>query len=430
MKAFLEEMAQPYLIRIIEEDKGTIQTKLAEIWNSKKDSIMMDGFRKGKVPQDVAEKKYGFENLYRPYIDELLHTAIDNVNSENNVTIMDLQQVYPEKLSKDGIVMQAVAYLKPSVTELDYSNVEVTKLDNNPTEDEINAQIEALRQQQALIVPITDRPVQFGDIVVVSYIGYLDGTPFQGGQASKQQLTLVEKSFIPGFGEQIVGMTPNETKNFEVTFPENYHAENLKGKTTTFDLTLHEIKVKDLPELDDEFAITNGSDTFANFKTSLVEGLVQKKAQFNQSKTETEICLELVKRVKVSPIPQAMIQKRLDTLLQQEAHNVSLSAEDYLTQRKITKEVFDRTYYQVALRDLKVQLILDYVATQENLVVSEEERSDYLTAEADRLGYSLEQIKNMASVDQIDAQVRLRKAYDYLLANATYVEAKVGQEKA
>ena len=229
MKAVLEEMAQPYLIRIIEEDKEAISSKLNEIWSSKKNSVMLDGFRKGKVPQNLAEQKLGFENLYRPYIDELIQDAINKVNNENEVTIMDLQQIVPEKLDKNGIVMQAVAYLKPTVSELDYSKVEVTKLDNEATDEEVSLQLSSLQEQNALVAPVTDRGVEFGDIVVLSYEGSLPddkGTlvPFEGGKAENQQLTLTQGAFIPGFGEEIIGMKTNEDKVFTVTFPENYGA--------------------------------------------------------------------------------------------------------------------------------------------------------------------------------------------------------------
>lgn len=431
MKVTLEELAQPYLIRIIEEDKEAIASNVAELWNAQKDSIVLDGFRKGKVPQDVAEKQYGFENLYRKYVDKLITDAINDVNQQNDVTVMDLQQVIPEQLNKDGIVMQAVAYLKPSIEKLDYSNLKVTKQDDQASEQEVDGQLQAMREQQAIVSPVEDRAAAFEDIVVVSYTGYQksdDGSfvPFKGGAASNQQLTLLKTSFIPGFGEEIVGMMPGESKSFEVTFPAEYHAKQLAGAETKFDLTLHEVKQKHLPDLDDEFAKTAGKETFEELKQSVADQISERKKQFNQSKAETEICLELVRRAQVSPIPQTMIQKRVGTILEQQAAGVGLSSEDYLKQRKIERATFEQSNYHVAIRDLKVQLILDYVATQENLDPTAEEREEYIASEAERLGYTKEEVGKLATTDQIDAQVRLRKAYDYLLANATYVEQAEG----
>jgi trigger factor len=388
---------------------------------------MMDGFRKGKVPQNLAEKTQGFEKLYRSYIDELITSAIENVNKQHNVTVMDLQQIYPEKLDKTGIVMQAVAYLKPSVLELDYQNLTATKQDSEPTETEVNTHIEGLREQNALVIPVTNRPVQFGDTVVMSYTGSQKDAngrlvPFAGGSASRQTVTLLEGSFIPGFGEQVVGMNLDESKTFTVTFPENYHATNLAGKEASFDLTIHEVKTRNLPALDDEFAQIYNKATFAELKASIADSIRERKQAFNQTKTETEICLELVRRAKISPLPQTMVQKRLDTLLAQEAGNVGMASEEYLKQRKLDRATFDRGYYNIALRDLKVQLVLDYIATKENLEASAEELASYVSSEADRLGYTVEQISTMATMEQLNAQVRLRKAYDYLLSVVTYTE--------
>lgn len=429
MKVTLEELAQPHLIRIIEEDKDKILEKTNKIWNSRKDSIMMDGFRKGKVPQDLVEKKEGFQNLYAPYISELLTEAVNQVNDNYDVVVADMpqEQIYPEQLGKEGIVIQAVAYLKPKVLELDYSNITVTKLDSTATEQEVTAQLSQLQEQHAIMSPVTDRGVEFGDIVVISYTGYQtddsgNEIPFKGGSASKQKLLLQENSFIPGFGEEIVSMSPDQSKSFNVTFPEEYQAKNLAGKTCKFDLTLHEIQKKHLPELDDEFAKTCGKDTLEQLKTETTQAITTRKKDYNQTKTETEICLELVKRASISPLPQSMIQKRLGSILQQESGNVGMSAEEYLQRSKTDQATFNRKYYHIAVRDLKVQLLLDYVAESEKVEITEQDRTEYLTSEADRTGYTMEQLNTMVTQTQVDSQVRLRKAYDILLEQANYQE--------
>lgn len=423
MKVSLEELAQPFLIRIIEEDKDSIAQRLEQIWDKKKDSIMLDGFRKGKVPQSIAEKTQGFQTLYREYLDEVIATAIDRINAENNVTIVDLQQIVPEKLDKDGIVMQAVAYLKPSVLSLDYTNVQVVSRAKEATEEEVMSQVVQLQNQNALLVPITDRGVQFGDIIVVSYVGSVDGVPFQGGAATRQQVVLLESQFIAGFGEAILGLSQEESKTFEVTFPENYHASALAGKKASFDITVHEVKVKNLPELDDDFAITCGYSTYAEMLEQNKSSINVRKAEHTKSQTETDICMELIRRAKLSAIPQTMIQKRLTNLLQQELNTYGINEQEYLKQRKLDRQTFDRAYVSTATRDLKIQLILDYVASKEDLVATVTDREEYANGEAARLGYTVDQVHKMVSADQIDSQVKLRKAYDFLLATATYVES-------
>lgn len=418
MKVMLEQMAQPYLIRIVEENKETIETKLQEVWKTKKDSITLDGFRKGMVPQNIAEKMLGFTGLYKEYIDELLTDAISRLGAEQSATVIDLQQVIPEKLDKDGIVMQAVAYLKPKVLSLDYSNVVLAKSDNAITEQDVLSRLAQLQQQYQTQTPVTDRGVRFGDTIVVSYVGSLNDVPFDGGKATRQTLTLNEGMFIPGFGEAILDMLTGEQKTFNVTFPTEYHATNLAGKETSFDIIVHEIAVRSTPELNDDFAKTCNFETLEALKVSALAELTTETESYNRSKAETEICNELFSRAEIAPIPTSMVQKRLAQLLQQELSNYNVSEAEYFKQRKIDKATFERAYYHQALKDLKIQLILDYVAEKEQLTSSEEERAAYIKEEADKFGYTVEQVKKMASADQVDTQVKLRKAYDYLLANA------------
>lgn len=421
MKVILEEMAQPYLIRIIEESKDEIASKLDQVWRTKKDGLMLDGFRKGHVPQSVAEKMMGFTGLYKEYIDELLTGAIDRLSSEQSATVIDLQQVIPEKLSKDGIIMQAVAYLKPKVLELDYSNVVVSKSDSTISEEEVLQRLEGLRQQHQISTPITDRGVQFGDTITITFVGSLNGVPFEGGKAQRQQVTLNQGTFIPGFGEAIVDMQPGTQKTFPVTFPKDYHAAHLAGKETSFDLMVHDICVRTLPALDDEFAKTLNYSSKEELLSSAKKELEDELNAYNRSRTETEICNELLVRAKIAPIPTSMVQKRVEQLLQQELATYNLSETEYLKKRNIDKATFERAYYQQALKDLKIQLILDYVATQEKLESSEEERVEYLKGEADRLGYTLDQVTKMVATNQVDTQVKLRKAYDILLDKVMYV---------
>jgi len=423
MKVVLEQLAQPYLIRIVEENKETIDNKLKEVWKTKKDSITLKGFRKGSVPQDIAEKMLGFTGLYKEYIDELLSEAVILLGTEQSATIVDLQQVIPEKLDKDGIVMQAVVYLKPKVLSLDYSNVFVAENKAEVSDQDVLSRLSQLQTQYQTQSSVTDRGVLLGDTIVVTYVGSLNGVPFEGGKAVKQSLTLQEGMFIPGFGESILGMTTGEQKTFEVTFPEAYHVESLAGMVTSFDMMVHEIAVRKLPDLDDEFAKTCGHENLEELKTATLAELTTEVAKYNRSKYEDAICSELFTRAEIAPIPSSMVQKRLGQLLQQELNTYNLSQADYLKQRKIDKATFDRAYYSQALKDLKIQLILDYVAEKEELTSSEEERTAYVKEEAAKSGYTVQQVKKMATNEQIDAQIKLSKAYDYLLASALNVNS-------
>lgn len=422
MKVLLEEMAKPFLIRIIEEDKDAITKRLDGIWATKKDEIVLDGFRKGKVPQAIAEKTLGFQTLYKDYIDELILKALNRLSLESEVTVVDIQQVVPEKLDKNGIIMQAVGYLKPEVLELDYTNLEVKKLSDSPTSKEIEDQILLLQEQTSSLEPVNDRGVEWNDHLTISFVGSLDGVPFQGGSASNHQVQLLKTSFIPGFGEKILGLKKNESISFPIKFPENYHAANLAGKDTVFDLTVHEIKTK--KTLDSKLLLAShfGFETEEDFVDEVAKSLENKKREHNQSKTETEIVLKLLERAKIAPIPSSMVHKRVGQILASEAAKANLTTEEYLKKRNLDEGTFEHLNYHIALRDLKVQLILDYIAIKEKFLVSEEERETFLSEESKKVGYSVEQLKRAYSSEQLDIQIKLRKSYDFLLERANYLE--------
>lgn len=427
MKVLLEQMAQPYLLRIVQEDKEEIQKRTLELWNLKKDDLELDGFRKGKVPQNVAEAKFGFQNLYSEYVNELVIQAVQRTTTEHNETVVDLQQVYPEKIGKEGIVMQAIAYLKPKI-ELDYSNVQVEKQDVAVSDADVESLIEQTRATHAVSVPVLDRGLDFGDLVTLSFTGYLDGVPFKGGSVSRQQLTLSPTQFIPGFAEQILGMTPETSKSIEVTFPENYSATHLAGKATTFDITVHEIARRELPQLDDEFAKTCGYETLEAFKAGTRGDLESRQLEVVKAQTESLIITQLLSRVVSSPIPQSMVKRYLDQMLQQQLNQLGLSEKDYFTKTNSDRDKFDQTYYHIAKRDIKVQLILDHIALKEGFEVTDEEYEDYMATEALRYGYTVDDLKKAVTREQAEGRVKMRKAYDFLLATAQYVEPSLAKE--
>jgi len=420
MKTMLEEMAQPFLLRIIEENKETLKSELDKIWEQKKDKIKLDGFREGKVPQNIAEAKLGFQNLYEPYINGLIVNSIKQAEKENNCTIVDIQQVYPEHMSKNSIVMQAVTYLKPSVS-VDYSNLQIEKKETKVLADTVKMSLEQTRETHALMMPITDRGVEYGDTINVSFVGSINGVPFKGGTVSRQQFTLEEKSFIPGFGEQVLGMNPEEKKTFNVTFPEDYGVEQLKNKEASFDLTVHEITRKDLPALDDEFAKTCGYDTYTELFDATASDLSKRQEQLDRAEMETALVTQLLSKADIKPLPEVMIKRYLDQMLNQQLNQIGMTEEEFYKQANTDRNTFDKQYYTIAKRDLKTQLILDYIARNEGFTVSDEEYENYLKSESNRSGHPLEELKKAVTKESATSRVLMNKAYDYLLNTAKYV---------
>lgn len=420
MKTTFEEMAQPYLLRIVEDNKEAITEGLAQVWKTKKQHIKLDGFRPGAVPQNIAEAKYGFQNLYDSYINEVVVEAIKQAEKDNDVTIVDVQQIYPEKLDKEAIVMQAVTYVRPTVT-VDYSNLKVDQKELTVSEDLIDMQLEQVREGQALLVPILDRGVELGDTLTISFEGSINGVPFKGGTASRQTYVLQENTFIPDFVTGLLGMQVEETRTVSVTFPENYGVETLAGKETSFELTVHEISRRDLPSLDDDFAKTAGFDSLQEMKDATRQELANRQRELHQAETETALVTQLLGKAEISPMPQVMVKRYLDQMLQQQLSQTGLSEKDFFEKSNGSKEQFESTYYNIARRDLKVQLILDYIARNEGFVISNEEHETYVKDEATRLGMSPGDLKDLVPKPQIESRILMRKAYDYLLNNAEYV---------
>jgi trigger factor len=358
--------------------------------------------------------------LYKEYIDQLVANAVENVGLENNVTVADMQQLHAEQLSKNGIVLRAIVYMKPQVQELDYSNIKLQHHNQTPSQQEVDQVVEGYRNKNALIVPITDRGVQFDDIVNISFEGKIDGIPFPNGSLVKRDLPFTKGGFIQDFEDQVLNMNPGEFKTFEATFPETYNVDYLAGKKTTFDVTIHEIKKRHLPEVDDDFAKTCGFDSVELLRQEISSKLSARKKEEQRSQAETQVCLELLNRAKISPVPTTMIQKRLATMLQQEVSNHKTTEEQYLKQRNIDREQFNKLYEKHAERDLKIQLVLEFVANKQNLEITQDDIEKYLSEESVRLNMPIESLRLIPMI-QIEAQLKMRKAYEYLISTAEFV---------
>lgn len=422
MKTTLEQMAQPYLIRVIEEDKQAIADHINKIWDQKKQTFFLDGFRKGKVPQDIAEKTEGFTNLYQSYLNDLIEQGLSKAGEENKVEITEVQQVIPERIGKDLIVMQVVAYLRPQVVSLDYSDVETEKLDDVATDHEVNSQLEIYQQQNVLLSPIEHRGVEFGDIVTISFAGSLDGVPLKEATAPSYTTPkpLAVGDFISDFETNLLGLEVGKSVTFNATFPDDYQAEHLRSKTIEFNLSVKNLQKQNVPDLTEIAEILN-VDSEQGLRDQVSTEISKKKAENNKGRIETAICLELVRRAEVSPIPHSMIERRLTSLLQQQATNVNMTVEKYLEARKIEKVEFDNQNHAVATRDIKIQLILDYIANDQDLQPTEQEKTEYIVEEAARLRIT-EDYSKQQQEKQKYSQLKMKKAYDYLVNNVKYVD--------
>ena len=323
-------------------------------------------------------------------------------------------------LSENGITMVATVAVKPEVQLGDYKGIKFDKIEYNVTDEDVAAEIERLRERNSRMIDVTDRAVVNGDSVIIDYSGSVDGVKFEGGTAEKQTLVIGSNTFIPGFEEQIIGMNIGEEKDINVKFPEEYHSEELKGKDAVFAIKLHEIKVKELPEVTDEFIKdATGAESVEVYKTETRERLTKN----NNDRAESEIENEIVKKISENAtveIPDAMIESQIDRMVQEMAYRMSyqgLKLEDYLTYAGQTMEQFREGYKAQAEDIVKSQLVIDKIITVENIVAEDAEIEERIANMAKAQGKEVPDFKKNFGARQFDYiknEIIIKKLFAFL----------------
>ncbi|MGU3473048.1 trigger factor [Paenibacillus sp. D51F] len=388
--------------------------------------VNVPGFRKGKVPRGMFESRFGVESLYQDAIDILLPTAYEDALKETGVEPVDRPEIDIEQFAKgESFKFKAKVTVKPEVKLGDYKGVEVAAADAEVTEEELSAELDRLQQRHAELVVVEEGASENGDVTVIDFEGFVDGEAFEGGQAERYTLELGSNSFIPGFEEQVVGMATGDFKDVEVTFPEEYHAENLAGKPAVFKVKLHEIKRKNLPALDDEFAKdVSEFDTLDEFKQDLASKLKERKQQESEQARENALVDKVAEAAEVE-IPEAMINSEVDFLLR--------DFENRIRQQGLNMDL----YYQFSGQDeaaLREQmradaqkrvlnnLVLDAIAKQENIEISEDEvgeELENLSKMHNRPAAELREIfERNGNLDNMKEDLKLRKTIKFLLDNS------------
>ncbi|KKC47314.1 MULTISPECIES: trigger factor [Paenibacillus] len=388
--------------------------------------VNVPGFRKGKVPRGMFESRFGVESLYQDAIDILLPTAYADALKETGVEPVDRPEIDIEQFAKgESFKFKAKVTVKPEVKLGDYKGVEVAAADAEVTEEELSAELDRLQQRHAELVVVEEGAAENGDVTVIDFEGFVDGEAFEGGQAERYTLELGSNSFIPGFEEQVVGMATGDFKDVEVTFPEEYHAENLAGKPAVFKVKLHEIKRKNLPALDDEFAKdVSEFDTLDEFKQDLSSKLKERKQQESEQARENALVDKVAEAAEVE-IPEAMINSEVDFLLR--------DFENRIRQQGLNMDL----YYQFSGQDeaaLREQmradaqkrvlnnLVLDAIAKQENIEISEDEvgeELENLSKSYNRPAAELREIfERNGNLDNMKEDLKLRKTIKFLLDNS------------
>ena len=335
------------------------------------------GFRKGKAPMAIVEKQYGPEIFYEDTFNEIVPEEYERELKENNIEAVSRPEIEVKQMGKgQDLVFTAVVQTKPEVKLGKYKGIELKKIEYNVTDEDIEHELGHMADRNSRLVTVEDRPVENGDITVIDFEGFVDGVAFEGGKAENHELTIGSNTFIPGFEDQIIGMKTGEEKDINVKFPEEYFSEELKGKDATFKVKLHEIKKKELPELNDDFAKdTSEFDTLEELKKSIKEKLEEENK--NKAKYETEdAAIKAVSDATEVEIPSGMIETEIDNMVRDIETRLSyqgMKLDQYLEMMEKSMEDFRKEYEEQAKTSVKTRLTLEAIEKAEKIEPSDEE---------------------------------------------------------
>lgn len=392
---------------------------MKESYNKQKSKISVPGFRKGKVPQAYLEKMYGPEMFYEDAANSCMENSYPGALDECELDVVSRPEIDITQMEKGkDFIYTATVAVKPEVTLGEYKGVEIEKVDVEVTDEDVQAELLNVQKQNARNIPVEDRAAKMDDEVTIDFEGFVDGEAFEGGKGENYQLTLGSHSFIDTFEEQIVGKTVGEEFDVNVTFPENYQAEDLAGKPAVFKCKLNGIKETELPELDDEFASeVSEFDTLDEYKADLKATLQVKKEKAAKNTKEGLVIDKIIENAQME-LPEPMIETQKEQMMNEFAQQISyqgLSIEQYFQFTGMTKEKFLETATPEAERRIKSRLVLEAIAKAEDIQVSEEELSEELKKMAEMYQMDLEQLTGLVGDSERDAikeDIAVQKAVD------------------
>lgn len=390
-------------------------------------SITIPGFRKGKAPRHMIEKMYGEGVFFEDAVNELYPAAYEAAAKEAGITPVDRADIEILEVSKDGFTFKATVTVKPEVEVENYKGIEAEKAEYTVTDEDVDAEIGKLQRRAGAMIAVEDRPAQMGDNVVFDFEGFIDGVAFEGGKGEEFPLTLGSNQFIPGFEEQIAGHNVGEEFDVNVSFPENYHVDELKGKPAVFKCKIHQIKAIELPELDDEFAKdVSEFETLDALKADLKSKLQEKKDLEANDEFENKLVDAVVAGLK-GEIPACMYERKIDEMVSDFAYRLQmqgLNLETYMQYTGSTIESFRETFKEQAERQVKTRLALEKIAELENLTATEEEMEEQFKKAAEVYSMELEKIKELLPAEEIAKDIAVNKAIDFVRDNAVAPKAK------
>lgn len=426
MKLIKNEQTEKNTVKLtIEVDKDAFEAAVQKAYKKNVKKIALPGFRKGKAPRKLIEKYYGEGVFYEDAVNFVCPDAYDFAVKEAGISPVDRPEIDIETIGEGkDLVLTATVTVKPEVKLGKYKGVEVEKTVYETKDEDVDAEIKAAAEKNVRMINVEDRPVKKGDVTVIDFEGFTDGVAFEGGKGENHTLEIGSGQFIPGFEDQLVGAKLGEETEVNVTFPEEYHAEELKGKPAVFKVTVKEIKEKEYPELNDEFAKdVSDFDTFEEYKNSIKEKLDKS----NEAKTKNEFENKLVEKICEDAeidIPECMINNRIDDMIKEFGYRLSsqgLNLEQYMKITGATPDTFKEQFKDQAEAQVKSNLVLEKIAEEEKIEVSEEDLEKELQSMADMYGMELDKVKTLIGDNEkesIKEDLKIKKAVELVSENA------------
>lgn len=416
------EKAEKSTVKVtIELDTNEWQEAINGAYEKTKGRYSVPGFRKGKVPKKVLESAYGEGVFYEEAINQAFPKYYSEVlDKETSIFAVAAPELDIKDISDKGITMIAIVPVKPEVVFGAYKGIKFKKNEYNVKDEDVEEEIKRLQERNSRMVEVTDREVKDGDTVIIDYSGSVDGVKFDGGTAEKQTLVIGSKTFIPGFEEQVIGMKIGEDRDINVKFPDEYHAENLKGKDAVFAIKLHEIKAKELPEINDEFIKDAvGAESVEAYKTETRERLEKQNADRAERELEDEMVKKIAETSDVE-IPDALIENQIDRMVQEMEYRMSyqgLKLADYLKFTNKTMDEFRNGYKDQATELVKSQLVIEGIIEREEIVATDEDveaRVEEMAKAQNKPAPDVKKNMQARQLDYIKNEIVIKKFFDFL----------------
>jgi trigger factor len=409
----------------IEATAEEFENALEKAYHKNKNKVNVQGFRKGKAPRALIEKMYGAEIFYEDAANEIIPEAYEKAAIESNLDIVSRPEIDVVQIEKGkSFIFTAEIAVKPEVTLGQYKGITVEKKEAEVTDDEVMAKIEQEREKNSRMLTVEDRSIQKDDIAVIDFEGFVDGTPFEGGKGENHSLTIGSHSFIDTFEDQLIGKKVGDSVDVNVTFPEEYQAKELAGKPALFKVTIKEVKVKELPELNDDFAQdVSEFDTLDEYKNSIVATIKESKEKELKTARENELVDKVIEGASMD-IPEPMINLQVSQMAEDFAQRIKyqgLSIEQYFQFTGMDRNKFIESLKPQALKRIQTRLVLEAVAKAEQIEVSEEELEKELNEMAKMYQMEVDKLKEVVGekeMEHVKEDIAVQKAVDLIVAES------------